>query len=291
MSSLTDLYDEIKAETAKPVQYTAPLTNNGSLQTSPGATVWRNKAVVECNRLKEDCAKRIVLDIYCKCLPLDSDYVAGNQGQMKQDVDAFLQSKNQTAVQYLTSGFEKTKAPLLEFVLRSINNIGRAFMEEADETLKAAQKDKKAVPVPQADADAEKAQQQLIEIEDDTKYEDFIATMKKKTIDKIVADVSEIINSKKEEEDMSFTLPETTTESTVGIVINHLNHRLMREGVQIDATVSDQIIGLAIREATFNIIDTCFKQPETDLRSFTIKIRFNKGVLVTESVFQNLKKK
>jgi len=204
--SLTELYDEIKAEVSpRPVVTPSfPLATTGPLQNSPGALAWRNQAANQCEVLKDQCAKKILLDIYCRVIPLDSEYVTGNQGMMKADIDKFLTNKNMTGTQYLTSCREKTNAPLLEFIIRSCNNIGKQFMKEADETLKDAQEKDIQVPPPVADADDEETQNQLVDVQKDQEYESFIDTLKKKTIDKIVDDVTKVIENNKETQDMTF---------------------------------------------------------------------------------------
>ena len=51
----------------------------------------------------------------------------------------------------------------------------------------------------------------------------------------------------------------------------------------------EAIIGLAIRESTFNILDTVFKQPDTDLRYYRTRIKLGKGVVVNESALSYIK--
>ena len=73
-------------------------------------------------------------------------------------------------------------------------------MEEAKEELKDAQEngeDVVAPTTPDPETDDE-IQNQLVDIKDDTEYDSFVDTLKKKTIDKIVSDVTKIINDKKE---------------------------------------------------------------------------------------------
>ena len=143
--SLTDFYDKLKTGLSQD----RPTVNPNLINVNADSTAWRNQAAKERDKLKEGCAKRILLDIYCKILPLDKEYIDGNQGQMKSDIDSFLANKNMTATQYLTSGYEKTNAPLLEFLLRSTDMIGAQFMKEADETLKDAQKNNIQLPPPE----------------------------------------------------------------------------------------------------------------------------------------------
>lgn len=381
---LSELYDEIKAGTNMPVApYKAPITLG-----SPGASAWRNIAAKECDTLKDQSAKKILLDIYCRIIPLDSNFVAGNQGMMKSDINNFLANKNMTATQYLTSCKEKTEAPLLEFILRSCNNIGKQFMKEADETLKDAQANDINVPPPKADVESEENQNMLVDVKKDSEYDEFIGKLKKKTMDQIVKDVSEIITNKKQEKEMTFdsapktessiddlgklsdmvdqgqnrmttakkihgedspefkaaqraakqasqiydkelreykktlkkdpepkpetpttntvsptpqplprpmnpALPGTNTsnltpESAISVVVDHVHKRLWKENVELSSEQQEEIIGMAIRESTLNMIDVAFKQPGSELKQFSSRIRFGKGTVVTESAIMGI---
>jgi hypothetical protein len=279
-ASLTDLYADLKKDVENPIIKKPMLM--------PDESSWRNKTNIECDKLKDACYKRILLDIYAKVVPLDSSYVAGNMGVMKDDIDSFLQSKNMSATEYLKSCRESTKAPLLEFVIRSCNNIGKAFMEEAEETLKDAKANNINAPLPMADPDTEEINNQLVDVQNDDEYETFVDKLKKKTIDKIVDDVSTIINKKKEVDDLSFN-PKSTIdsapefESVISVAIDHIAYQLMKENIDITEDLYDDMIGLAIREATLNLIDRTFKQPMSDIKTFSSKIMYNKGSLINES--------
>lgn len=272
---------------------------------TPGAQAFKQKASIECDKLKDKCCKHLILDIYCKVLPLDSEFVLGNRGMLSSDVDGMLASKGMTASQYLTSCSEKTKAPLLEFVLRSVDNIGKVFMKEAKEKLKDAQEQEIDVPAPEAPdpEENEDVASQLVDVKKDTEYENFIDKLKEKTIKKIVSDVSKIISDKKEEKDMTFDpQPDAVgagdagtegvpaegdeapaLESTTSVAIDFLQAKLLSEGVQIDASAQENMIGMAIREATLNEINACFRQPDTDLRPFTTRVRMGRGYVINES--------
>ena len=288
--SLTSFYDELKNGPDTPV-VPNPRLDTGPIGMAPATTAWRSQANRECETLKDACAKKILLNIYCRVIPLDSDYVDGNQGVMKGDIDNFLANKNMTATQYIKSGYEKTNAPLLEFILRSCNNIGKKFMQEADETLKDAAKNNLDVPPPVAEPDGEDVDNQLVEIEKDEEYGSFIDKLKQKTIDKIVADVSGIINKTSEEDNMTFN-PNPVGgpgigESTVSFVFNHINEKLWKENIELTPSHTEEILVLAIRESVLNMLDTTFKQPDSEFRPFSSKIRFGKGAVVTEAVIQN----
>lgn len=294
---LTQFYDDLKNKLDQPdVSAQAPIRVSGNpingVSQTPGAIAWRRKALGECDRLKNDCRKHILLDIYCKILPLDDDYVCGHHGQMKGDIDSMLATKGMDATKYLTSCYEATHAPLVEFILRSTDMIGRQFMEDADETLKDAQKNDIAVPPPEADIDSKEVEDQLVDVKSDSEYETFIDKLKEKTVNKIVNDVSKIINSKKEEKDMTFDpKPDAAPagddvpamESTVMAGLNYLEKKLMKENVSVDPETQEDMIGMAIREATLNQIDLVFRQPNSDFRSYSSRMNFGKGYVINEA--------
>lgn len=297
-TELTQFYDNLKsnlAASASPKTSTMIRVGGPHDYNHPGADLYRRKAMACKHELEDKCAKHIIVDIYCKILPLDKDYVDGHHGRMCQDITSMLDNKGMSATQYLTSCSEKTKAPMLEFVQRSISNIGKAYMEEATEKLKDAQENNEDVPepiTPDAETDPD-VQNQLVDIKDDIDYTCFVDQLKKKTIDKIVADVSKIITDTKEDQNMTFdpqpnagtTISdvEAATESTVSVSMNYLQSKLMKENVDVDSDMRDQIISLAIRESALNQLDRVFKQPDSDFKSFYSNIRFNKGVLINES--------
>ena len=298
-TSLTKFYDELKQKLNNDE---TPATNvmnvkmgPGGFNNSPNAMAWRNKAVHCCDNLKDKCCKHLLLDIYCKILPLDKEFVDGHHGMMCHDVDAMLANKGMSATQYLTSCYESTNAPLLEFMLRSVNNIGKLYMEEADETLKDAQETGEAIPEPEEPkVEDEKIGNQLVDVTSDTEYENFVDTLKKKTIDKIVADVSKIINDKKEENDMTFdTTPvadaEEKMESTTSIALNYIQQKLMKENKEITPDMQNDIMAMAIREATLNQLDVVFKQPAGVFREYASRIHFGKGILINESAINYFK--
>lgn len=283
--SLTQFYDELKTElNGPPVKAVAPLGPAGSGLSTPGAQAWQNQAAVQAKAVSEDVCKRIILDIYCKVIPLDTDYVVGNQAVMQGDVDRFLTNKGMTATQYLTSCKEKTEAPLLEFILRSASNAGKQFMSEAKEKLEDAQKSGVTIPPPVADSESQDTENLIVDVQKDKEYEGFLDDLKQKTINKIVQDVSKIITDKKEEKNMTF---DPKTESAVEVAIDYIHKRLWKENVEMTPDRQEMVIGMAIREATLNAIDVRFKQPNSDIRPFSSQIRFGQGSVVTESVIDD----
>lgn len=291
-SRLSQLYDDMKTNLNNQPSVNPNMMKvggHGAGFSHPHAAMYMNKTSQECNKLSDECCKHILVDMYCKIIPLDADYVCGHQGQMKKDVDMMLANKGVSATQYLTSAYESTNAPLLEFILRSTKNIGRSFMEEATEKLKDAQENDIEAPVPEAPSiEDDDVEGQLVDIKKDTEYEAFIDELEKKTVKKIVNDITKIINNKKDESDMTFNPKpiadiEAATESTTSVSIDYLQKRLITEGVEINETLQDEIIGMAIRESTLHQFDVVFNQPYSEFRNFASRIRFGKGVLINES--------
>ena len=300
-TNLTQFYDNLKQKLNND-EPSVPSTNMmnvtmgpGGFNNSPGAMAWRNKAVKCSEHLKDDCCKHLLLDIYCKILPLDHDFIHDHHGMMKQDIDNMIDNKGVTPSQYLTSCYESTKAPLLEFLLRSVNNIGKSYMEDAEAELKDASENGEELPEPKnPDTEDDEIQNQLVDITNDTEYETFVDTLKKKTVDKIVNDISKIINDKKEENDMTFDTTsiadaEAQTESTTSIALNYIQQKLMKENTEISNEVQDDLIAMAIRESTMNQFDVVFKQPEGEFKEFASRIRFGKGILINESAVNMFK--
>lgn len=355
-TSLSQFYNDLKADMNKPAPNPMMKVSGGMMgdHMHPGAHQFRHQASIQANKLANDCHKHMILDIYMKVLPLDQDYVCGHHGQMSQDIDNMLASKGMNATQYLTSCYEATKAPLLEFLLRSGNLIARQFKEKADETLKDAQDKNIEVPAPEAPkADSNEVQEQLVDVKQDPEYVNFIDKLKEKTINKIVSDVSKIISDKKEEKSMTFDTSGTSiadaeaqVESTTSVAMNYLQKKMMIERGEFNelggknraqgltkkddkkekdekpsgrkrwleddmvtpngsnrskkndskaqsllnqlesADVTEQMLGLAIREATLNEINTCFKQTGTSFREYANRIRLGKGYVITESAIQ-----
>ena len=350
MSGLLQSYDEIKAGSKA-----VPLSTNPMTSIGPGnpTLAWKNQVNTGAENLKDECVKRLIIDIYCKVLPLDSSYIQGNQGLMRQDIDNMLATKGMTPRQYITSAHEKTKAPLLEFILRSCDNIGKWFVEEAEEIRKDGEKAGINPPVPDEKnvVEDEETMGALIDIQKDDDYGSFVDMLKKRTVEKIVDDISELIvqtktgdvmnpkfadettmesgdtkgidhNDLTEEErqrrkeklrkgqsvmgsrekekheneknrprtpqeiaqaERSKKLREKKTESAIATVYDYVVEKLLKENVEITSEMNEEIIGMAIRESTLNLLDLTFKQPMSDYTNFRSNILFGKGIVVNEN--------
>lgn len=285
--SLTQFYDQLKTELdADKPKFGAGPGNGPSLDNPAMATSWRNQAVKERDKLKNDCCRKIIIDIYTKTVPFDKDYVDGNKGVFANDIDTFMNDKNTTPYEYLRSAYEKTKAPLLEFLIRSADNMGQQFMTEAEATLKDAQEKKLDVPTPKADIESKENQSQLIDVNKDMEYQTFVDKLKEKTINKIVNDISRVISDKKAEKNMEFDTtppPADIAESVVAVGLDYLSKKYLKEGVEINEEMREKHMGLAIREACLNQLDVVFAQPFSEFKQIASKIRFGKGVLINES--------
>lgn len=279
---LTQMYDDIKKDSVAPVQPNRSLQiGPAGLDASPAALAWRNKAAHHAECLKDDCRKNIIIDIYCHILPLDKEWIDGHRKQVCCDVDKMLANKDMDATQYLKSAYEATKAPFVEYLLRSTDMIGRTYMEEQEEVLKDAQEKDIDVPEPNGPTtDDEDIENSLVDIKSDTEYEDFVEQLKKKTVNKIVNDITKIIEDKKDENDMTFE-----TESVVGVSMDYIQKR--NWGTELTEAQNDELLGMAIREATLHEFDLVFNQPIT-FNECATRIRNGKGAVVNEASLNEL---
>ena len=299
--NLSQFYNDLKSSLVKPEE-SKPLLAVGSNPMSkfsaPGAVIFRNKCLDNADRLKDTCRKHILLDIYCKILPADDDWKAKHFGLLKGDINNMLDNKGVTATQYLTSAYESTNAPLLEFIIRSTENIGKQYLKEADETLNDAQANNIKLPEPkEPDPESDEVNSQLVDISKDNEYKNFVNTLKQKTIDKIVSDISNIINEEKEKNDMTFDTSDTPgmpnvpepnqNESVIAVCMDYVSKKLLKEHKELDENKRDMIIEMATREATLRELDNVFNISST-FREFTSKINFGKGILINESVIANI---
>lgn len=256
------------------------------------ADAFRHKAMKCREELKDKCCKHLIVDIYTKILPLDQDFKDGHHGQCCSDVDKMLAAKGMNGVQYLKSCSDATHAPLVEYLLRSVDTIANEYFREAEEELKTAKENEEKIAEPET-PDPEKDEElanQLVDVKKDTEYEDFIERLKKKTINRIVSDVSKIISDKKQEADMTFTTPDEPEESPVGEAVDYIHKKLWNKSIDANE-IQDDIIGYAIREATMNHMDNCFRQPEASFREYASRIRLGHGYLITEAAVQELTEK
>jgi hypothetical protein len=143
--------------------------------------------------------------------------------------------------------------------------------EDADDGL-----DVPPEPISDQDDDMEN---QLIDVKKDVEYEDFIEKLKKKTVNKIVADISELLKDKKDESDMSFNIK--TESSSFKVAMDYISEWSMKNSQDVGS--QDETIGLAIRESTLNQFDDMFRQKGASLNEYTTRLRLGKGIVINES--------
>lgn len=304
-NSLTDFYDNLKTKLNSDKGDSTPAmpvpTMGGPIAQMPIPAMMHHKMAKCCDKLKDDCRKHILLDMYVKILPLDDDFKYGHMGIMKNDIDCMLKNKGMTATQYMTSCSEATHAPLLEYLMRATDMIGSQYIKEAEDEIKdAADNGVNNQEPKETNVNDAEVQDQLVDIKKDSEYEAFIDKLKEKTINKIVKDVSDLISDKKEEKKMTFdpkdNIPnaavnpkatdDAVAESTVSVGLDYINKQLMKNNIQLDESSKDDILALAIREATLNQLDVVFNQKAGQFNEFASRIRWGKGALINESTFE-----
>lgn len=283
-NTLSNMYNDIKKDIVQP---TAPMLHVGF---GPGgmnkdAALWKHKAMTNCAALKDECRKHILVDMYCKILPLDDDFIHGHMGKMNNDIDCMLKQKGETPTQYFTSCMESCNAPFVKWLFEATEEMGNEYMKKQDEILDDGQKNNIDLPDPEAaDTEDPEVKSQLVDIESDMQYDNFIEILKKKTIDKIVDDVSDIIAGEKEDKDMSF---DPVQESTVGVAMDYIQKKVWNESINPEH--QEDMIALAIRESTLHEFDCVFNLPGASFKEYASKIRLGKSYLITEEALNELK--
>ena len=169
--------------------------------------------------------------------------------------------------------------------MRATDLIARQYLKEAEEEIKDAKENGVSNPeVKEPSIDDQEVQDQLVDLKKDSEYKTFVDELKAKTVNKIVNDVSALIDDKKDESDMTFDPVKKdeapVAESTFMVGMDYLQKKM---GASINESVQDEMIGLAIRESTLNIIDLVFNQKSGQFNEFASRIRWGKGVLINES--------
>lgn len=246
----------------------------------PKRLAFRNRIGKRRDELKERCCKHLLLDIYVHALPMDDGCAEGQLGRYEGDVKAMLASKGTTATQYFKSAAAETKAPLLEYVNRYVDMVGQQFMEKAEKEAEEAEEEgTEPTELPDSEVDEAEIENQLVEVKKDIEYEDFIEKLKRKTIKKIVADISSMINDKKDEEEMTFS---PQTESAFIQTMNYISETMIKENCEPDWG-NDDLMELAVRESTLFSLNECFNLTDRTLDNFRQGLALGKGLVVTES--------
>lgn len=293
-NELTQFYDQLKNKLDQSTTQPAIQTFKVAAIHGPqGSDMYKRKCIDQCNSFKDACYKHLLVDVYCKILPFDKDYIDNHQGMMKCDIENMLKNKGMTATQYLTSAYESTKAPLLEFMIRSGKMLANQYFNEALETLKEAQEKDLSIPAPEADTSDANVRSQLVDVQNDQEYSSFVDALKEKTKDQIVDGIAKVIIEKDNKDELSFkpkTQNTTTTESTVAVAMDYIQKKFLNESEDIDSEMKETMLGMAIREATLNQFDLVFNRPEGQFKEYVNAIQYGKGVIINEAAINDLKK-
>jgi len=277
-SSLTDMYQDIKSRLYQ--------GNNSpeARRFNPGK--FQATTIQSADKLTNDCAKHIIVDIYCHILPFDRNAngtIDGvSQKDLNSDIDKMLATKGTSPIQYLKSCYEKTKAPLVEFMINSTDIMRKTYMESAEEVGKDAEEKNLDVDPPEGSTEDEQIASQLVDVEGDVDYTNFIDQLKQRTIDRIVNDITDIINDKKEDANMVFQPQSEMTESVVGCGMDYLIKEVGPKLNGITETVRDQIMGYAIREAAMYEMNDALQMNRIGENILT-NLKLGHGILINES--------
>jgi hypothetical protein len=280
-NTLMQTYDEIKTKYSTDANAAKPITpaqrmavNTGYNYSNPQKLAHRNQAVKISEKLKEDCYKDLLLDVYTKILPFDTSFIDAHRGQCLEDIEDYLDDKDATACRYFKSAYNETKAPLLGFIISAVESIGQQYVEAEIEKYKEAEK--VGISLAAAEMEKEMLDSALVDIKEDDEYEDFIDRLKKKTIDKIVKDITALIKEEKDAIAMSF-MPKN--ESAFLVSFDYISESFLKEKIELPKDL-DELIGLAIRESTLNVLDCVFQQPGYLLEHFKTKVRLGRGIVI-----------
>ena len=157
---------------------------------------WREKLNKHCDSLKDKFCRHILVDMYCKIIPLDHDYVCKHQQRMANDIDDFLANKGMTSYQYLTAAKENTKAPLIDFILREADRTAKEYYERCCKKIREDKKKGINRYAEEANTDFNTMQAYTIGVRENPEYIEAAKLLYEKTLKNAVSDVKEIVDSK-----------------------------------------------------------------------------------------------
>ena len=315
-TSLTQFYNDIK-KNPEMADRMSPTILPG--EPTPARERYMSAVHNFAHGLKDDCAKHIILHVYCHMNPLDKDYIDTNKPKMAGDVDNMLASKGMSSTAYLTSCGEKTKAPVLEFVNRSLDFIAQDYIERMVAQYDEADELGVELPPPTVapTTDDPAVRSQLGEITSDDQLDSALDKIRAQTRSQIVDNISKLIIDKKNEKDMTFSPEEDNTdakaaarqaldkqnnqqqaqqqpqqqqaqpapqsESAMQVCMNFIAQHQIMENVHPDKKMQDYLMTMAIRECTLYEMDKVFAQVDRfDESPFIESIERGNGVVVNE---------
>lgn len=286
-------------------------------------TFWRQKINHHCDKLKNRCCKHFILDIYCRTVPLDHDYVCKNKRMLSDDIDIFLDKKKMSPLEYLTAAKDETKAPLLQHLLDESDMLTHDYYEKAYKEM--TENEKRGIKVkvnePTVEDQAE-LDRSLVDTTEDSEYKQFVQTLKEKTRDKIIKDVTNLIEAKDADKDLEFKPGEgdkpnkkmqneleqkakakaraefrpeeekdekVKEESVLLQCMDFGSKKFLKEEIEMTPELNEQMIGLAIRESTLCNIDKVFKMRNhaEELQKLSTNLFLDKGFVFNK---ENLNK-
>lgn len=157
------------------------------VQYSPDTDIrWRQKLNHHCDKLKDGFCKHILVDLYCKILPLDNDYICKNQQMMSNDIDNFLARKQMNGYQYLTAAKDMTKAPLIDFIIREANRCGKRYYERTYNELSSNRSNGIELDPKEPKLDWDSLQKLTVFVREDAEYVDAVNKTKEKNTEETV---------------------------------------------------------------------------------------------------------
>ena len=314
-TSLTQFYNDVKKNPETAGTMSTPFT---PANPTPARERYMSAIHHFADGLKNDCAKHIILHVYCHMNPLDKDYIDANKPKMAGDVDNMLASKGMTSTAYLTSCGEKTKAPVLEFVNRSLDFIAQDYIERMVAQFNEADELGIQLPPPTEapSTDDPAVKSQLGEITSDDQFDSALDKIRAQTRSQIVDNISKLIIDKKNEKEMTFSPEEDNTdakaaarealdkqssqqaqqqpqqqqaqqapqsESAMQVCMNFIAQHQIMENVHPDKKMQDYLMGMAIRECTLYEMDKVFAQVDRfNEAPFIEAVEKGNGVVVNE---------
>lgn len=163
---------------------------------------WRSKLNKQCDHLKDKFCRHILVDLYCKIIPLDHDYVCKHQHRMASDIDDFLANRKMSSYQYLTAAKENTKAPLIDFILREADRVAKEYYEACYKEMNDNCKKGCKVPLKDEEFNNKKRMKQLAEnVISDPEMQLATQLLAEKVKKNITKNVEQIVENSKDPEE------------------------------------------------------------------------------------------
>ena len=276
---LMSVYNNLKREEDEQVEIVNQPRMNPNAQLDPGM---RREIDKMGDQHREHVCKRILLDIYCRIIPLDKSYIDGHRGELQGDIQKFLDKKGTTALQYIVDSRNKTSAPLMDYLTTAANNSKQEFVQTTTEEMNRDLKETGKLPTLRAVGPDFSIENELEDIKDDPEYQAFVSKLKEKTSETVVKDVTNVLEKEAQGKDLKFN--PTTEDSIIEQSMRFMNVKLIQENVDVNKEIEEKMIGYAIRESTLNTIDKVFNHPPRSKGSISL----NHGYIVNTDTLKQI---